>query len=230
MSLMRRVLLFLVAANILLLLWGLVRPAGVGPGSAVENNSPQTLALLSEHTGDLLARAAERDSMEGEGQCLMWGPFESADGAGVAMLGADFEFRIEELSLPSANSPRYRAMIAPSPTLTEAREKLAEVSAAIERLGGGIDTYLVTSGALANSVSLGLFNERANAISVQRSLAGEDIDVVVETELRLETHYWVLADDAKAIDFIDETSGVDGFVSVPAELSENLCEMIAQAQ
>lgn len=230
MSFMRRVLLFLVAANILLLLWGLVRPAGIAPGSPAGNNSAQTLTLLSEQTGDLLARAAERDGMEGEGQCLMRGPFESADRAGVAMLGADFQFRIEELSLPAANSPRYRAMIAPSPTLAEAREKLAEVSAAIERLGGGIDTYLVTSGALANSVSLGLFNEQANAISVQRSLAGENIDVVVETELRLETRYWVLADDAKAVDFIDETSGVDGFVSVPAELSENLCEMIAQAQ
>lgn len=229
MRLLRLLLLLLVSANLLLMLWNLVRQDEALRVRPEQSLAPETLTLLSEHTGILQARSVVAD-VETEAVCLMRGPFASADEALAVMAGSAIEFRVEQLSLAVPDRPRYRAMLAPSATLAEAREKLAVVSEAIERLGGGIDTYLVTSGALANSVSLGLFNEQSNAINVQRLLAGENIEVVVETESRTETHYWLLSADDKAVDFVDESSAAGRFYSVPAELSENLCEMIAQAE
>lgn len=226
-----RLLLLLVAVNLLLLLWNLVRPT-LNDSLAGDTHGPAVpLVHVNELPPEMLVRhplvSGKSDPFR---SCLMRGPFASRDDAQSIMLGSGIAFWVEARRQVMGDQPLYRAMIAPSESLEEARVRLFEVKAAIERIGGGVDTYLVTSGPIANAVSLGLFTQQSNALNVQGMLAGEGIEVAVETELRVEESYWVVTNNAEAIDIVDENTGLRVFEVVSAELSENLCEMIAQVE
>ena len=243
MRLLERIMLLLVAANILMLLWGVVRmPAH--QLQQVRDGSLASLTHLSEVQDVVVVTAspglaeisAESDAVSSDPagllfeRCFMRGPFDSDDAARTAMSGSDIAFSVRSVRESIAAAPLYRAMIAPSANLAEAQQRLSEVATAIERTGVVIDTYLVTTGPIANAVSLGLFSERSNALNVQRVLADQGVEVTVEPELRIATRYWVVANDADAVDIVNKNAAVPVFDVVPAELSENLCEMIAQAE
>lgn len=231
MRLLRRLLFLLLASNLLLLLWNSVRPAGPELLRGGFNDSLAPLVHLREQPDFLLqgVSAVSDVSAVAGSNCRVRGPFSSNEDALVAMAGVDIAYRVVVLRTPVQESRLYRAMIAPADSLADAQLRLAAVRAAIERIGGGIDTYLVTSGSIANAVSLGLFSEQSNAVNVQSRLASEGVDVVIDVEFRTAESYWVVVDAQEVIDINDESSSDGVFQVAPPELSENLCEMIAQA-
>jgi hypothetical protein len=246
MKLLQRLLFLLLAANFLLLLWSLLRPATGDPRSQVSKNMPNTqisLVHISELSNSLLATHADMhsrsDLMETDAErrddslqdsCLMLGPFVSEESARIALSGERIVFGVISRSAAEQGALLYRAMIPPTVSREEALVSLSSAREAIQRIGGGIDTYLVASGPIANAVSLGLFIEPSNALNVQRLLAGEGIVVVIEPEIRAETRFWVVTYDAKVIDMLIENEYLQGLEVALAGLSENLCEMIAQAE
>lgn len=232
MKLLQRLFLMLIAVNLLMLLWSVIKPSVGSQLQQGRDRSVASLLHIREQPEAMLARGLP--ALGGDAgaslSCLKRGPFPNAQDAHEAMLDLSINYSVEILRVANQEFPLYRVMIVPSASLAEAQRQLADVRAAIERIGGGIDTYLVTSGPIANAVSLGLFSEQSNAINVQTLLAGAGIDVVVETEFRAEEAHWVITADPKAIDIIDESTGGEAFEVVSPELSENVCEMIAQAQ
>ncbi|MDO8908716.1 MAG: hypothetical protein Q7W55_09470 [Pseudohongiella sp.] len=243
----RHLLFILVAANLLFLLWSLVRPEGGGGeqlaaqefassrGMLVHINEQATplsarYSIVSNPPG-LLSGLSAVDRIEALQQgCLALGPFSSEEAARAVMPGLGISFNVIGRRELVAESPFYRAMIPPSASRELALLRLSEVRSTIERIGGGIDTYLVTSGPITNAVSLGVFGERSNALNVQSLLSLQGVDVVIEQENRTEVRFWVVANDPKAFEFIGENDSLSGLERVSAELSENLCETIAQAE
>jgi hypothetical protein len=247
MKLLQRLLFLLFAANFLLLLWSLLRPTTDDPVSQASNNTANThtsLVHVSELSNSLLliradihSQAAQTTGAESglrdessQDPCLMLGPFVSEESARIAMTGEKIVFEVVSRREEEQGAVLYRAMIRPTASRETGLVSLSSAREAIQRIGGGIDTYLVASGPIANAVSLGLFSERSNALNVQRLLAGEGIVVVIEPEIRAETRFWVVTYDAKVIDMREGNEYLQGMEVVLAGLSENLCEMIAQAE
>jgi hypothetical protein len=81
---------------------------------------------------------------------------------------------------------------------------LEGIRESIERSSVPIDSYIVPTGPLENAISLGLFSDRANALNVQRLLADQDIDVIVEQEGRSTSRYLVALKREYYDDFKEE--------------------------
>jgi hypothetical protein len=225
----------------------LVRPApdqtgqlpahgGLESAAALIHVNEQALPLLraSPRVSDLSLPPGVSSDAGGveqmSGACMMLGPFASEEAARVVMPVSGVSFRIESRSEAVAAVPLYRAMIPPAASRELALARQSEVRAAIERAGGRIETYLVTSGPIANAVSLGVFSEQSNALNVQSLLAAEGIDVVVERENRSEVRHWLVTDDSKAIEIMEENVNFQASAVALSRVSENLCETIAQAE
>jgi hypothetical protein len=247
MKALRRLLLILIAANLLLLLWNLVRPVSGQTGQFPAQSrldSATTLIHINEQVAPPLRvfpRASDLSLLpevsSGAGDveqipdaCMMLGPFASEEAARMVMPVSGVSFKIESRAEAVTTSPLYRAMIPPAASRELALARQSEVRAAIERAGGRIETYLVTSGPIANAVSLGVFSEQSNALNVQSLLAAEGIDVVVERENRSEVRHWLVTNDSEAIEFIEENLNFQASSVALSRVSENLCETIAQAE
>lgn len=208
----------LLASNLLFLLWHQLRPVSEPERTGVLPGLAAPLVLISELTSAPQARA-----------CYLVGPFLQEESARVAMTSSGLPFALFSRREPVPDSVLYRALLPAASSRELALARLAEVAMVIERLGGGIDTYLVTSGPLINAISLGLFSEHRNALNVQSSLAAEDIHVVIETESVLQTRHWAVVESGQGIDFAGSNLFFEGVEVRLSESSENLCEMIAQA-
>lgn len=242
MVVLRRLMFLLFAVNLLVLLWLVLRPATSDEGGQNSGILLPPLVHIDELSQDLisglsssanepaLAPANVVQNMPSIDGCWVRGPFASDAAATEAMRSSGFVDQVQLLRSEIAGPLLYRAMLAPSANREQAELQLSEVLGAIERVGGGIDTYIVTSGPIANAVSLGLFGEHANALNVQSLLAAQGVDVLVVPENRLETAFWIVMNGSDVVDIEGETLVAQGFERAPAALSENLCEMIAQAE
>jgi len=67
----------------------------------------------------------------------------------------------------------FQVILGPFDNLSLARTELAEVTAR------GIESYVITSGTSANSLSMGVFSTNANALRKQSELAAKKIDATI---------------------------------------------------
>lgn len=185
-----------------------------------------SLATNADAPGQAGAESEDRDDQP----CYILGNFASEVDAVAAMTGSSQPYRVVARQVQQEGAPRYRVRSEVQSDREAGLLRLSRLRQAIARSGASIDSYLVTSGAIANAVSLGLFSEQSNALNVQRLLQAQGEEVVVELENQLETRFQVVLTDSYHVDVNGEN-----WVSLGLELalftgSENLCETIAQAE
>ena len=155
------VLLF--AANIGMGAWLYVSPRADGPAPPPADPGVAPLVLLSERDGTAnaaeLATAPVDPATAARDRCLRIGPFPSQADLRRAMNA--LTPRVERLQFRETRTRQSRGFLvylAAPATRTEALGVARELSAR-----GVRDYYVVTAGNQQNSISLGLFRERANA-------------------------------------------------------------------
>jgi hypothetical protein len=238
-----RLVLFLLAGNVLIALWYLIVPYQVQDRTIeVKQNS----LIHKREIDEIVARLPEVEfvatpeiqlsdnndltelPIESSDQCFMFGPFESEELL-IELFGG-IEFEILARRVEDSDRPFYRAFTLASKSRAEALGALGVIRDAIERTGSQIDSYIVSSGPLENAISLGLFSEQVNALNVQRILGAQGVNVLVEPELRLLDQYWVVAEIGYYADFKRKIDEMPGVLSPETNAIENLCETIAQAE
>jgi hypothetical protein len=226
MSRLGQLFFLLLAANLLAALWFLLRsdarPQEVGGPlessiTLVQEMPPQPAVVVP------LASVPPPS-------CYILGDFDSEDAARAAMDGVSqsYQILVRQIAVEELARYRVRSEIAASPE--DAAQRLSQLREAISRAAVNIDSYLVTTGTLANSVSLGLFAEQANALNVQRILSAQGEEIIVEKENPLQNRYQLLFVDDYLIEIGEEKWLEAGLEIGLAEPSQNLCETIAQAQ
>lgn len=225
---MRRLLILLLMANLLYALWNGLRPTA-------QEDVVVTAALPGEERG--LVLLSELDHVEALVMenvrplvCFSIGPFDDEQSlqafASGHLTAYAWQMQQEQTELPSM----HRVYLPAPGSREQALEQLSVVRQAIEGAGLGIDSYLVTSGNLDNAVSLGLFVEEANALSVRRQMDELGMPVQMQLEGRSRNFYSILIETYEDSDFIQETDLGSTPSSSGLAISEKLCEMIAQPE
>lgn len=160
----RILFLLLFAANIGMGAWLYVSPRARAPEPPVTDPGVAPLVLLSERDGSQgsvaeLAAAPVDPAAAAADRCLRLGPFPSQADLRRAMNA--LTPRVERLQFSESRTRQSRGFLvflAAPATRTEALAVARDLSAR-----GVRDYYVVTAGNQQNSISLGLFRERANA-------------------------------------------------------------------
>jgi hypothetical protein len=159
-------------------------------------------------------REAERLS------CLAIGDFEdiSVSNALVAELRQQgLQARVE---LQEQTESEYRVYMPPFSSDTAARQTLANL------LSNGIDSFLITTGDLAQGISLGVFSQQVSAFTLQEELASEGYATNVQETILSNTEFWIVIRAATSSEL--EALWLTLLNSRPSlKQSENLCQIIA---
>lgn len=233
------------AANLLLGIWYFLIPSAVVTRDAIVppvglvhkheilrlNPRVSTVSSLLVPEDSSAGVESEDDIEAGDlARCIWIGPSENSMQFSDLFDALEVRYDIEIKQEPDIANRFYRVHT----PIFESREAvtaaLDEIRASISRTGSSIDSYIVTTGPLENAISLGLFSERDNALNVQRVLAGLNMDVLVELEIRSLNRYWAVVNNTYYIEFKEEIDDALARFSGAMSVSENLCETIAQAE
>lgn len=160
----RLLFVLLLAANIGMGAWLFVAPRERAPALPAADPGVASLVLLSERDGSLasaaeLATAPVDPAAAARDRCLRIGPFPSQADLRRAMTSLTPQVeRLQFRETRTRQSRGFLVFLAAPATRTEALAVARELS-----LRGVRDYYVVTAGNQQNSISLGLFRERANA-------------------------------------------------------------------
>ena len=236
MSRLARIFLLLLAANLLLALWFVIR-SDARPDARVTDSFPSDVAslMLARESGAPPLRPVEQVPVADElvvqpSACYLLGDFATEADARAAMEGSEQSYRLVGVQVPVEGSSRYRVRSEIAPDRDAANLRLTQLREVITKAGARIDSYLVTTGPIANSVSLGLFGSQANALNVQRILAEQGEEVIVELENQLENRYQLVFSDDYHVENNREKWILAGLEIRVSDVSQNLCETIAQPE
>lgn len=245
MSSFSRVLKLLLAGNLLLGAWFFMTSSSVATRELVlppvllvhkrevERLSPRLSHVVSAQISEDLPGLPEGIGGDDPGysaQCLVIGPLNDSAPLVGRLDELEVEYDIREWQEPDMANPYYRAHTPAFESREVAITALEDIRISISRSGASIDSYIVTTGSLENAISLGLFSERDNALNVQRILASQDINVIVEPEMRLISSRQVVMNHSYYNEFKEEIDALLVELSVGPGVIENLCETIAQAE
>lgn len=184
---MRSIFFLLFFVNAALLAW---RVAGELPNHyrAPVRDSAEQLRIQGPQI-----RLLGESPLAGEGvqslpaQCKMAGPFASPEVAGA------FRQRLAALDVTAAVSSLRRSSgegfwvhFPAEQSIAAAKQRLANLHKR------GIDSYIITEGELKNSISVGLFSERASANARVAELEALGYDTVVHAIDRFQEEVWVV--------------------------------------
>ena len=128
-------------------------------------------------------------------ECLRLGPFkglvEARDGQSL-LEAPDVAVVLRAVDQPTGTED-YRVLIPPQKTAQEAFRRLRELQAR------KIDSYVITDGANANGISLGVFSTRGAAQNARIQLETRGYETVIVPMPRYHREYWLYSDDAPSI-------------------------------
>lgn len=245
MNVYTRAILMLVAANFLLALWLLLTHQNEALSktevSVVELVHKREAGRLSErqmHT--ILSQDTEASNIQivndfgaesAEAMlCLEVGGSDGLAQFSKLLDSLPLEYNVEQLQVLDMENPFYRVKTAPYESRDVAVVSLASIRESIERSGVPIDSYIVPTGPLENAISLGLFSDQSNALNVQRALAEQDINVLVEQEGRPTSRYRIVLRTDYYIDFKEQIDPLIDALTLQFSAVENVCETIAHAE
>ncbi len=191
----RRLFAILLAANLIVLLWGMREPRPSGDGWVSPDDSVATSLVLLEERPELPTPSQPETapfsgtapaSPKAAGRCQCAGPFEDPAAAGnfaaqLHRLGIDVEVE----TAPATAVEGYWLMY-PAADMARARRNLRRLQAL-----GLTDLWLFERGPWRGAVSLGLYSEWSRAEAVADRLRAQGIDVAVLPRHRRVTVFWV---------------------------------------
>ncbi len=188
----RALVLLLVVLNLgALAWWGLHTPAAAAMAPATDRGTP-TLVLLSESelahrkgTSEEMAAAPVPDAATP--RCQTIGPFASpADTRRASDVLAPLVGRIQTREDSTTAATGYRVYVAALASRDAALEAVRQLSAK-----GMNDFYVVTSGDQQNTISLGLFQDLANATKRRDEVRKLGFDARLEPKVGQALQYWL---------------------------------------
>ncbi len=186
----RRVFAILLAANLILLLWGMREPRSPGSGSLVPDTpAAPPLVLLTERPPPMAppSEAAPPPAPAKAAECCRCvGPFEDPAAAGnfaaqLHRLGIDVAVE----AAPATTVAGYWLMY-PAADMARARQNLRRLQAM-----GLTDLWLFEQGPWRGAISLGLYSEWSRAGAVAHRLRARGIDVAILPRHRRVAVFWV---------------------------------------
>jgi len=128
-------------------------------------------------------------SPEEKNSCKKLGPVKdklNADQIQTRLAALDIEAQV--IRQNSEVVKDYWVYLNPLPNKKSAKSKLAELQSK------GIDSYLISSGDLANGISLGLFSRKGNAVAQKSKIEALGYSVRIKENKKRDTAYWVSLD------------------------------------
>ncbi len=249
---MKNFAICLLLLNLLYLSWNM----GVLPGSdnsdeviirEPNQQAPQSLVLLSEMEGEQLEESAvvgittevtteipseptigdifPQPSLEVGSDaesltCLAIGDFENISVSNALVTELRQQGLQARVELQEQIESEYRVYMPPFTSDAAARQTLANL------LGNGIDSFLITTGDLAQGISLGVFSQQSSAFSMQEELASEGYATNIQETVLSNTEFWIVINSATSTEL--EALWLTLLNSQPSlKQSENLCQIIA---
>ena len=207
----RVLVLLLLVSNLAVAAWWWLRPVPQPPlpPATVEGVAPlRLLAELEPASSAELAEAPAPSSAQGE-TCLEVGPFPTRTDlrrAFNALAPAALRIQFREATV---QSDRGWWVYLPAPATREEALAIArELSAR-----GLRDYYVVTAGEDANTISLGLFRERANADARQAQVRAQGFEADLARRVEPVTQYWIGLALAPEADWRARLGGYSGLES-----------------
>ena len=161
----------------------------------IGNSDALPIRLLSEVEDDLRKRVLDevvtRPVLPGRkdaSDCDALGPFEDVLQGQVVMErleALDFPVSLRAIDEPTGDND-FRIMIPPVASLEEAFRKLRELQSQ------DIDSYVITKGKDALSISLGVYSTLGAAESAQRTHRNDGYETTVDKIQRLDRNYWII--------------------------------------
>jgi hypothetical protein len=245
---MKNFAICLLLLNLLYLSWNM----GILPGSdnsdeiiirEPSQQAPQSLVLLSEMEGEQLEESAvvgitteipsepaigdiipqpplEVGSDVESFNCLAIGDFENIAVSNALVTELRQQGLQARVELQEQIESEYRVYMPPFTSDAAARQTLANL------LGNGIDSFLITTGDLAQGISLGVFSQQSSAFSMQEELASEGYATNIQETFLSNTEFWIVINSASSTEL--EALWLTLLNSQPSlKQSENLCQIIA---
>lgn len=190
---MRAFALLLLFVNLVVLAWGLTRPAAdapaAAPASARALQFPRALQLLSEAPPPAQAPPQPAPGRaEGVRYCERVGPLpQPADASAILTRAESLGLRAQiDLQEELFGAPDFQVHLPPLPSMDQARRQVRELQAL------GVEAYVIERDSLARAVSVGLFTDESNASSRREEVARLGYDVRVRRLDRTRTVAYVL--------------------------------------
>ena len=208
--------LILLALNVGVAAWWLIRPLPQAPALA-ESHDPDTpsLKLLIEREAD---DSSEADAVAGlpaldpvePGLCYSLGPFlTQIDLRRVLRSLTPVVRRIQFRETREVIRRGYRVFM-PSPG---DREQALAMARKLNQAGVS-DYYVVTAGDEQNTISLGLYREQNNALTRQAQIAGLGFQADIEPRQEELAKFWI---DLEVPEGVDWRPRMGGYAGVAAE-------------
>jgi SPOR domain len=194
----------------------------------------QSLLLLSELSAEQLQGSSEVSVIrkkntavvveKAPGVCWLIGPFKEEVSAKqvVSRLAAlDITLQLTEIDI--YGKPDHWVHIAPQATRKDALKLLRELQAK------KIDSFLITTGDLANGISLGLFSSQSRAEMVYEQRVEQGYSAEVKVVPRVHSELWVIFSGEKYGKFSDTLWDKIRLGNKGLERRKNYCDKIASA-
>ena len=235
---MRYIAIFLLVANLGYVIWNFTQTdqilPGRSPGQASEQ-APENWALLNTGitlVSEFTAQSAEQERLNAldSALCTLVSGFTSIDSASALLLDAEQLALTGGVILLGEPLPsQYRVYLPPSSSREIAAITLAGVSESSSAADLEIETYLITRGALANGVALGVFSARENADEVRAAVAELGYSPQIEEIPRSDggIGVWLRNSDSGPLEeaeWLDLSTERSDLIR-----SENLCQTLVQA-
>ncbi|WP_374601336.1 SPOR domain-containing protein [Arenimonas sp.] len=187
----RSLVVLLACMNLAVGLWWFLHRVPAGETPPPLENGVGGLVLLGEAEAPASPDAAELAGvpvpMPEQPVCLSLGPFGTPAELRAAMNAlTPLAARIQYRELPATEVRGYRVFL---PAAASREQALAAARQLAAR--GVRDYYVVTAGDQENTVSLGLFNELANAEKRREEIAAQGFGAQLEPRTEQATQWWI---------------------------------------
>ncbi|HEY9144079.1 MAG TPA: SPOR domain-containing protein [Arenimonas sp.] len=187
----RSIVVLLVCMNLAVGLWWFVHEAPAEAAPPPLETGVGGLVLLGEAELSALPDAAELAGvpmpMPERPACMSLGPFGTPAELRAAMNAlSPLAARIQYREVPATEVRGYRVFLSAAASREEALAAARQLAAR-----GVRDYYVVTAGDQENTVSLGLFNELANAEKRREEIAAQGFNARLEPRTEQATQWWI---------------------------------------
>ena len=243
---MRWIVLFLLIVNVAYFGWEFTRQGG-SVGVAEEAVAPpplegEKLVLLTERLPGVKSiapppapviakepnpvhRELDKVEVKKQAMCVSVGPYEDEAVGRSLIKNLAVEGVASELDqLELSKELQYWVILPPFPTRKEAMQSLRNLQAK------KIDSYLISSGELRNSISLGLFSKKQSAQGVLASVKDAGFPAQLVEKERVRSEFWVRIPPGQPVENLEETLETLVVQGSDIKISKAACEMFAQTK
>ena len=212
----RSIVVLLVCMNLAVGLWWFVHEAPVDAPPPPLETGVGGLVLLGEAELPDMPDAAELAGvplpMPERPTCMSLGPFGTPAELRAAMNAlSPLAARIQYREVPATEVRGYRVFLSAAASREDALAAARQLAAR-----GVRDYYVVTAGDQENTVSLGLFNELANAEKRREEIAAQGFNARLEPRTEQATQWWIDLVSEPGLDWsaaLGEPRGVEARVA-----------------